>query len=333
MKTIVLTLLLAFGLQAAVRAESPQAVQYYQAGVRLYQAKQYDQALRYFGASLKLDNRQATVYQAVGNCYYAKGDKAHAVQYYKYALQLNPSNSPLQQFVAQIGGAAQPVQQDPLALGHQLYRARRYSEALQAYKQASQSQPSNARVFQSIGNSYYALQDKASAVTAYRHALELDPGNQALADFVGKIDGGSAVASSGGGAGGDWFQPLWRSAILPGWGQAYNDEKGKGYLVGAVTLGLFAGEIATFVVGDSARQQYLGLSKPTDDYDTPYATWESMANLNHMFFWGMTAAYAYNLVDAVMNSGHKQLAAAEPPAFNVAFAPDGIKASLRVLEF
>jgi len=247
--------LLALALAQAARADVPQSVQYYQYGMQLYKAKQYDQALRYFGASLKLNNREATVYQAVGNCYFAKNDKVHALQYYKYAYQLNPSNAALGQFIAGLGapGVAPAAAADPLAAAHQLYRDRRYSEALAAYQAVAAQQPGNAKVFQSIGNSYYALQDKPNALAAYKKALQLDPGNAALAAFVGKMDGGTQLASGGGD--GDWFQPLWRSAILPGWGQAYNGEKGKGYVLGAVTLGLLAGEVATFVVGDAARQQ------------------------------------------------------------------------------
>lgn len=328
MKKLLLTFLLAIGLATAAQASAPQAVQYYQYGVQLYNAKQYDQALKYFAASLKLDNRQATVYQAVGNCYYAKGDRANATRYYKYSLQMNPGNASLQQFVARLEAGTAPAA-DPLATGHQLYRAQRYSEALQSYEQARISRPGDARVWQSLGNAKYALQDKAGAIAAYKRSLELNPNNPSLAAFVAKSDGGTAVAGGDGG----WFQPAWRSAILPGWGQYYNGEKGKGLLIGAVTLGLFAGEVATFVIGDQARQTYLGLSGPSADYDTPYATWESMASLNHMFFWGMTAAYTYNVVDAVMNSGKKQLAAADPPAFNLALAPDQVKASYRLLEF
>jgi tetratricopeptide (TPR) repeat protein len=332
-KKLLLTLgcMLTFALAHVAQAETPQSVQYYQYGLQLYKAKQYDQALRYFSASLKLDNRQATVYQAVGNCYFAKADKAHALQYYKYAYQLNPSNAALGQFIAGMGGSAAPAAADPLQAAHQLYRAQRYSEALQAYQAVAAQQPGNAKVYQSIGNSYYAMQDKPNALAAYQKSLQLDPSNAALAAFVAKMGGGTALASSGGD--GDWFQPMWRSAILPGWGQAYNGEKGKGYVLGAVTLGLLAGEVATFVVGDAARQQYLGLTDPKADYDTPYATWESMANLNHIFFWSMTAAYAYTVVDAMMGSHKTHLAAADPPALNVALTPGGVQASLRVLEF
>lgn len=328
MKKLLLSFLLALGLATAAKASVPQAVQYYQYGVQLYNAKQYDQALKYFAGSLKLDNRQATVYQAVGNCYYAKGDRANASRYYKYALQLNPGNAALQAFVTRLDSNAQPAA-DPLATGHQLYRAQRYSEALQSYEQARIARPGDARVWQSLGNAKYALQDKAGAMQAYRQSLQLNPNNAGLAAFVAKVDGGTAVA----GGEGSWFQPAWRSAILPGWGQYYNGEKGKGLLIGAVTLGLFAGEVATFVIGDQARQTYLGLSDPKADYDSPYATWESMANLNHLFFWSMTAAYTYNVVDAIMNSGNKQLAAADPPAFNLALAPDHVQASYRLLEF
>lgn len=130
----------------------------------------------------------------------------------------------------------------------------------------------------------------------------------------------------------DWFQPLWRSAILPGWGQAYNGQNGKAYAVGAANMALLVGEVGSFLVGDSARQQYLGLKDPGSDFDGLYGTWESMAAVNHACFWGMSAAYAFNLVDAVMSSGQPRPTAARQ-GLELSLVPGGFRARLHAVEF
>ncbi len=97
------------------------------------------------------------------------------------------------------------------------------------------------------------------------------------------------------------FRSAWRSAILPGWGQAHNGQTRKAWLLGGLTLGLLAGEYATYSAGNAVRDQYLGLSGQAD-YDTPYQSWQAYSDANHFLYIAMTAAYIYTVVDAAANA-------------------------------
>lgn len=241
-------LVCALTLAALARAEVPDAVRLYQEGLSKQQAGDYRGALGRYGDSLRLDRKQAPVYQSIGDCYVALGQKERAQPYYKYSLFLNPGNAALAASLTPPTASAAPAP-------------------------AAQTQ------------------------------------------------------------GGDWFQPLWRSAILPGWGQAYNGQAGKGYAYGAANLALLAGEVLSFAVGDAAKTEYLQLKAPGSDFDGPYNTWSNMATVNHLCFWGMGAAYAFNLVDAVMNSCRPKLAAAAKQDLELALVPGGFRARLHVFEF
>ncbi len=304
----------------------------------LYAAKSYDKAIGAYANSLKLDNTNAGAYQGLGNCYYAQGDKPHALQYYKYALQLNPGNTALANFVSSLSASAAPAASDPMASANSLYSQGQYDQAIAAYNQVLAQDPNNARAYQGLGNCYYAKRDKANAVKNYQQALNLNPNNTSLSQFMASYSPGSSSGASGtqvaSAATGpkDWLQPAWRSAILPGWGQFYNNQDSKGLILGGITLGMLGGVIGTYIVGSNAENQYLSLTDPNANYDTPYNTWETMANLNHIFYIGFGLAYAYTIIDAIWNAQPVRLAY-EPPALNVAWMDGGPRVNYRLLTF
>lgn len=61
--------------------------------------KDYNGALQYYQAAASADPNSAAAYQGEGTCYYYMGQKAQAVQAYEKALQLNPGNTQLQNFI------------------------------------------------------------------------------------------------------------------------------------------------------------------------------------------------------------------------------------------
>lgn len=332
MKRIFLSLILLGSFAHA--ADPVDALGWLNRGNLLYSQKNFDGALAAYAKSLKIDNRSAMAYLGVGNCFAGKGDKVNALKHYKYSLQINPGNQALSAYVAKLEGRS--VEEDDYARGARLYREKRYDEAIEANQKAAQAGVQGSRPWQAMGNCYYAKGDKANAIKSYRKALDLDPSNAALANFLAGYAGTQTAQASGPSASsGGWFQPAWRSAIVPGWGQFYNGEGGKGLVLGALTYGLLAGEIGTYTAGMSARSQYLSANSPGADYDTPYSTWESMATMNHYFSIGMTLAYSYTLIDAIWNAGHSSPMGALPRELPVQVASDGQGLSLRanVIEF
>ncbi|MEI7641021.1 MAG: tetratricopeptide repeat protein [bacterium] len=83
-------------------AANPQAAQYLQAGNKYLQAKQYDQAIQYYNASIKIQPT-AGAYQYLGTAYYYKNDIENAKIAYGMSLQLDPSNTQVRGILAKLG--------------------------------------------------------------------------------------------------------------------------------------------------------------------------------------------------------------------------------------
>ncbi len=74
----------------------------YEAAVKLYNAGNYDDAWRKAAAAIEASPKHWQAWQMVGNCQYAKGDKAGALTSYRYALKLNPDNPELKAWIEQL---------------------------------------------------------------------------------------------------------------------------------------------------------------------------------------------------------------------------------------
>lgn len=278
-------------------------------GQQQYAARQYDKAIQAFSTAAKFNSSDVSAWKGLGNALYAKRDYANALKYYKYALQLNPNDAQLATFVQRLEAATAGnagAASDPMALAGRYYQARQYPYAIQEYKAALAQNPNNDKAYQGLGNSYYATGNKPEAVAAYKRALQLNPSNVQLKAFLARYSPADAASAGVAVASGpkDWVDPLWRSAILPGWGQIYNGEKVKGWILGTVTVGVLLGTVYTYSVGDAARQKYEGLG-PNDsqsDFDSSYNTWDQMAQINNILAISFLALYTFNLVDAIVDA-------------------------------
>lgn len=328
-------------LQAADPALATKWIAY---GQQLYAQRQYDKAVQAFSTAAKANPQDAAAWKGLGNALYAKKDYANALKYYKYALQLNPNDQQLAQFVQRLQSsmAQAGAANDPFALANRYYAARQYQNAVQYYNQAVTQNPNNAKAYQGLGNSYYALGNKPQAVAAYKRALQIDPSNVQLKAFLARYSPDDAKASGVQVAQGpkDWISPLWRSAILPGWGQFYNQEPLKGGIIGGLTLLALGGTVTTYIIGDAARKQYEDYPAGTsqDQFDQAYSTWESMASLNNTLAISFLALYTFNLVDAVISakpSTHAVglLPGEEPPVMLGLLDNGSFGAKVRLIQF
>lgn len=99
---------------------------------------------------------------------------------------------------------------------------------------------------------------------------------------------------------------LWRSAIVPGWGQMYKGSYAKGGIIMGGTIALAAG----IIVCESFRKDFV--TKASQTHSTEAAR-QYQANVNNAFLarnvciYGIAALYIYNLVDAIVAPGGRRI--------------------------
>jgi tetratricopeptide (TPR) repeat protein len=299
---------------AAPAADMALSTQWVTYGQQLYAQRQYDQAIKAFSTAARANSSNEAAWKGLGNSLYAKRDYTNALKYYRYALQLNPSDNQLAVFVQRLAStsAQGSSASDPSTLAGRYYSAGQYDYAIYEYKAAVAASPNNAKAYQGLGNCYYAKQDKPDAVAAYKRSLQIDDSNVSLKAFLARYSPQDAQAAGVQVASGpaDWPQPLWRSAILPGWGQGYNGEDTKGWIIGTLTIGSLIGTVGTYIVGSNARSTYNGYGPSTlnggtvspGQFTTAYNTWNTMATVNNVLAITFLALYTFNLVDAIMGA-------------------------------
>ncbi len=75
--------------------DSKKSIECYNAGMKAYQEKQYDNAINEFKKSIENNPNFWQAYQFLGNCYYAKGMLNETVRAYEESVKLNPKNDKL----------------------------------------------------------------------------------------------------------------------------------------------------------------------------------------------------------------------------------------------
>ncbi len=132
---------------------------YYKAAMTLYNAKNYDQAVKYFNAALQVDPNNAAALQGRANCFYTQGNTSAALADYQKVLAQNPSNPQLAQFVqalqTKVGStppaAPGPAPGDPYAQGVAFYGQKQYQAAIPDFQEASRLNPSDAKPYYYLG--------------------------------------------------------------------------------------------------------------------------------------------------------------------------------------
>lgn len=201
LKVLILTVLIAvLSINFLFSADPAKAKQYLDYGNKYLQAKQYDNAIKYYAYSIKMQpTSEAYYYTALA--YYYKGDKDQALRNAQYALKLNPSNTNAKKLVDSLSGATAATsaggagQDQYLLAGHKYLKAKQYDMAIKYYQASINTNPTY-QAYQYLGTAYYYKGDMANAKTAYESSLQLNPNNPQVRSILAKID-------SSGGAGGE----------------------------------------------------------------------------------------------------------------------------------
>lgn len=97
---------------------------------------------------------------------------------------------------------------------------------------------------------------------------------------------------------------VWRSIIVPGWGQMYKNSYLKGSLIMGGTIGLVAG----IVVAENSRQDYVRYVRQTHDANIIRSYQSKINHLStarNVCIGALSALYIWNLVDAIVAPGAK----------------------------
>jgi hypothetical protein len=130
---------------------------------------------------------------------------------------------------------------------------------------------------------------------------------------------------------------VFRSVLIPGWGQWYNRQEQKGTFIMVLSAGLLAGGVTSYVLGKQAERAYTGITPQapgvcsgrdgdrfTQCVRDQKLTAQSRYNLATGLFIGLGAVYAYNLLDAFL-FGYTPSRQMNAEAFDVAVNPGGVQ--------
>ncbi len=90
-----------------------------------------------------------------------------------------------------------------------------------------------------------------------------------------------------------------RSAILPGWGQFFNQQPIKGYITGGAVAGLVTASILMYSKAESTYSDYEKKGSKDDDL---YDDYKSEVRTTNILVAITAAAWIYNIVDAYVFS-------------------------------
>ncbi len=278
-----------------------------------------------FDKALQLQPGDAALLRARGQWHWSQGLREQALSDLRGSLQADPSQAALKAWLERsqapaAAPSAGPQDDEALAEAQALLESRDFAGVLELQQGQGEAAQGSAAWLRLRSEALYGMERFEESAQALQAARALEPEDPALARLAERYHHGGLASDKGGGP---ILPPLWRSALLPGWGQAYNGQKRKGWALGVITVGLFAATAYTYVATDQALADYRGLGPQASagDFDAAFARADGLAALNQALGISFYAAYAYNLFDAA--------AGARPPA-----APQaGLRLPLLALSF
>jgi tetratricopeptide (TPR) repeat protein len=175
---------------------------YYNAGLQLYNAKNYPQAIQYFSAAINLDPNNVAALQGRANCNYALGQYQQALEDYQkvQALQPNPQLASLiQALQAKVGAStAAPSGAGATAAplpsggggsfnqGVALFQQQQYAQAIPWFQKAVQENPNDSKAYYYLGVAQMQSGDTKDAAVALGLSNKIQP-NPSVQNYVNQL--------------------------------------------------------------------------------------------------------------------------------------------------
>jgi len=138
------------------------AFYFYLKGFFLKHVRQYDQAVKNYEKAAKNTPNAEDFYIKAGDAAFKNKNLDYAVDAYKKAIELNPSNSTA---ILKLTTLLQDNCED------------RADELIECYNRLLRTNEGNARLYYDLGNLYLKTDDRFSALNAFKLALEIEENN------------------------------------------------------------------------------------------------------------------------------------------------------------
>ncbi|MBI2809302.1 MAG: tetratricopeptide repeat protein [Candidatus Melainabacteria bacterium] len=157
-------------------AQSKQANDAYDAGVKLQTSGDVDGAIAKYNEAISANGTESAFVYALGTAYQAKKDFANAIKQYQKALSMSPNNKDYMAVMkAAMAEQSGPVVNEAI----QKQTAGDFAGAIELYKKALVSTPDDATLWTNLASAYQQAEDFNNAKMAFEKALQLDPKGQA----------------------------------------------------------------------------------------------------------------------------------------------------------
>jgi len=194
----------------------------------------------------------------------------------------------------------QPVKITPdkyFGAGEKFYNEKKYKEALKYYVAAVKLDKNYVLAWKKIGFCYYQLKNHNMALKAFQKVLSIDANDREAKQFVNYYNSlqerEKKLKEPK-----NMIDPMWRAAILPGWGQYHNHQYMKGIVItGAFVIAL---GLTIYSVSDE-KAKYDKYLNTNENHDALYKEAQDAYNTALILGIITAAVYAGSIIDAAMN--------------------------------
>jgi tetratricopeptide (TPR) repeat protein len=181
--------------------------------------------------------------------------------------------------------------------GEKYYNAFKYNIAIKYYYYATKMDKNYLAAWKKLAFCYYKLNRHNYAYSAFKKVLEFNKEDQDAVDFMQYYSNLMEKAKKQKEQR-TMIDPLWRAAVLPGWGQFYNNQVMKGIMISAGVI-ISGGLTAYSVVDENIK--YDKYKNTNENHDIAFKEAEAAWTTALIYTIVTVVIYAGGAIDAAMN--------------------------------